>query len=61
MALVAPVNVQPDTEALIVGSFSVGMQVRAMGPDTPEWVAVQSNVPMVSGWVRRADSVELRR
>jgi hypothetical protein len=60
-AEVAPVYVQPDAEAQTVGSFSNGVQVRAMGPYTPEWVAVHSSVPMLSGWVRRADIAELRR
>ncbi len=52
---VAPVYVQPDAEARIVGSFSNGVQVRAMGPDTAAWVRVWSIDPMLSGWVRRAD------
>lgn len=60
-AEVAPVYVQPDAEARIVGSFSDGTQVRAMGPDTDEWVRVRSIDPMLSGWVQRADIVELRR
>jgi len=58
---VAPVYVQPDAEARIVGSFSNGVQVRAMGPDTNEWVRVRSLDPMLSGWVHRADIAELRR
>ncbi len=32
-----------------------------MGPHTDEWVRVRSIDPMLSGWVRRADSAELRR
>jgi hypothetical protein len=60
-AEVAPVYVQPDAEAQTVGSFSNGVQVRAMGPYTPEWVALHSSVPMLAGWERRADSAELRR
>lgn len=32
-----------------------------MGPDTPEWVRVRSIDPVVAGWVRRADIVELQR
>jgi hypothetical protein len=55
------VDVQCDAEARIVGSFSDGMKVRAMGPDTAEWVRVSSVVPEMSGWVRRADIAELRR
>ncbi len=54
-------DVQCDAEARIVGSFSDGMKVRAMGPDTAEWVRVSSVVPEMSGWVRRADIAELRR
>jgi hypothetical protein len=48
-------------EARIVGSFSNGVQVRAMGPDTDEWVRVRSLAPMLSGWMCRADSAELRQ
>ena len=58
---VAPVYVEPDDTARIVGSFSNGVQVRAMGPDTDEWVRVRSIDPMLSGWVCRADIEELRR
>ena len=58
---VAPVYVQPDAEARIVGSFAERMQVRAMGPETDAWVRVRSLDPMLSGWVRRADIAELRR
>ncbi len=60
-AAVAPVYVQPNSEARIVGSFSNSVQVRAMGPDTDAWVHVRSLNPMLSGWVRRSDSAELRR
>jgi hypothetical protein len=60
-AQVVPVYVEPDDEARIVGSFSDGTQVRAMGPDTNEWVRVRSIDPMLSGWVRQADIEELRR
>jgi len=60
-AQVVPVYVQPDAEARIVGSFSNGVQVRAMGPDTDAWVRMRSLDPMLSGWVRRADIAELRR
>jgi hypothetical protein len=31
---IAPVYVQPDAEARVVGTFSNGVQVRAMGSDT---------------------------
>jgi hypothetical protein len=55
------VYVEPDDTARVVGSFSNGVQVRAMGPDTNEWVRVRSLDPMLSGWVRRADIAELRR
>ncbi len=58
-AEVAPVYVQPYAEARIIGSFSNGVQVRTMGPDTPEWV--RGIDPMLSGWVRRGDVAELRR
>jgi hypothetical protein len=61
VADVAPVYTRPNDTAQIVGSFSVGMQVRSMGPETDEWVAVHSSVPMLTGWVRRADIAELRR
>ncbi len=61
MADVAPVYVEPDDTARVVGSFSNGVQVRATGPDTGEWVRVSSLVPDVSGWVRQADTAELRR
>jgi hypothetical protein len=47
---VTPVYVQPDTEAWIVGSFSNGVEVRAMGPDTAAWVRVRSIDPVLSGW-----------
>ena len=60
-AQVAPVYVQPDAEARLVGSFSNGVQVRAMGPDTDEWVRVWSIDRMLSGCVRRADIAERRR
>ena len=60
-AQVAPVYVQPDAEARLVGSFSNGVQVRAMGLDTDEWVRVWSIDPALSGWARRTDSAELRR
>lgn len=61
IAQVALVYVEPDDTARVVGSFSNGVQVRAMGPDTNEWVRVRSLDPMLSGWVRRADIAELRR
>jgi hypothetical protein len=51
---VAPMYVEPDATARIVGSFSNGVQVRAMGLDTSEWVRVRSIDPIVAGWVRRA-------
>ena len=53
--------VQSDAEARIVGSFSNGVHVRALGPDTDEWGRVRSIDPVLSGWVRRADIAELRR
>ncbi len=56
----APVYVQPDDTARVVGSFAIGTAVRTTGPDTAEWVRVSSVVPDVSGWVRWADIVELR-
>ncbi len=37
VADVAPVYKRPNDGARIVGSFSAGMQVRSMGPDTSEW------------------------
>jgi hypothetical protein len=46
---VAPVYVEPNGDARVVGSFSNGVQVRAMGPDTAEWVRVRSLDPMLSG------------
>ncbi|HLL51224.1 MAG TPA: hypothetical protein VK356_11200, partial [Thermomicrobiales bacterium] len=61
MAEVAPVYVEPDDTARVVGSFAIGTAVRATGPDTAAWVRVSSVVPDVSGWVRRADIAELRR
>ncbi len=61
MAQVAPVYVEPDDTARVVGSFAIGTAVRATGPDTAEWVRVQRLDPVVAGWVRRADIVELRR
>ncbi len=60
-AEVAPVYVQPDAEARIVGLFFNGVQVRAVGSNTDEWVRVRSIDPVLSGWVRRADIAELRR
>ncbi len=56
----APVYVESDDTARIVGSFAIGTAVRATGPDTAEWVRVSSVVPDVSGWVRRADIAELQ-
>jgi hypothetical protein len=35
--------------------------VRAMGPDTDEWVRARSLDPRLSGWVHLADIAELRR
>lgn len=61
VADVAPVYKRPNDTARIVGSFPAGMQVRSMGPDTPEWVSVHSSVPMLTGWVRRDDIAELRQ
>lgn len=57
----APVYIEPNDTARVVGSFSDGTQVRAMGPDTDEWVCVRSIDPVVASWVRRADVAELRR
>jgi len=51
----APVFVEPDDTARVVGSLPVDTQVRAAGPDTAEWVRVRSLDPVLSGWVRRAD------
>jgi len=57
----ALVNVPLLLEPRIVGSFSNGVQVRSMGPDTDEWVRVRSIDPLLSRWVHRADIEELRR
>ena len=54
-AQVAPVHADPSDDARVVGSFAIGTAVRAMGPDTAEWVRVSSVVPDVSGWVRVRD------
>jgi adenylate kinase family enzyme len=56
----APVYVKPNDAARVVRSLLVDTHVRAAGPDTAEWVRVRSVDPMLSGWVRRADSVEQR-
>lgn len=61
VADVTPVYKRPNDAARMVGSFSAGMQVRSMGPDTPEWVVVHSSVPMLSDWGHRVDIVELWR
>ncbi len=37
-AKVAPVYVEPADEPRLVGSFSNGVQVRTIGPNTNEWV-----------------------
>ena len=58
---VAPVYVEPDDTACVVGSLPVDTQVRAAGPDTVEWVRVRSIDPVVAGWVRRDDVEELWR
>ena len=58
---VAPVYVEPDDTARVVGSLPVDTHVRSAGSDTAEWVRVSSIVPNVRGWVRREDSAELRR
>ncbi len=42
-------RMQSDTNARIVGSFSNGVQVRAMGPDSSEWVRVRSIDPLLAG------------
>lgn len=60
-ATVAPVYAEPDDTARVIGSLAMDTQVRAAGPDTAEWVRVPSLDPVVAGWVRRADIVELRR
>ena len=57
----APVYVEPNETARVVGSLAIDTQVRAAGPDTAEWVRVRSIDPVVAGWMRRADIVELRR
>ena len=57
----APVFVKPNDTARVVGSLAVDTQIRAVGPDTAEWVRVRSLDPVVAGWVRRADIAELRR
>jgi len=48
-AQVAPVYVEPNDTARVVGSFAIGTVVRATGPDTAEWVRVRSLDPMLSG------------
>ena len=60
-AQVAPMYVEPDATARVVGSLPVDTQVRAAGPDTAEWVRVRSIDPVVAGWVCRADVQDVQR
>ena len=60
-AQVAPVYVEPNDTARVVGSLAVDTPLRAAGPDTDEWVRVRSIDSVVAGWVQRAAVEELRR
>ncbi len=60
-AQVAPVYVEPDDTARVLGLLPVDTPLRAADPDTANWVRVRSIDPVVAGWVRRADSAELQR
>ena len=59
-AQVAPVFADPADDARVIGSLPIGTSVRAIGPDTAEWVRMSSLAPDVSGWVR-VNEVQLER
>jgi hypothetical protein len=59
-AQVAPVYVEPDDTARVVGSLPLDTPLRAAGPHTAEWVRVRSIDPVI-GWVRRANVQDVQR